>query len=153
MIVKSAHLGDPKSTDSMSAAQGANNKLYLTRALRRGLEHDRCLGRHLSISPEPPWHHQRRPTPRIAFLPRPMGMWNPQARWGATGGPNYGTRSIDVTVHSQQGHRKHTLTRHDPGHSITMTSIPPQQRGVMAAVPPNPLAMKIPAHAPPTFTI
>jgi hypothetical protein len=36
---------------------------------------------------------------------------------------------MDMTVHSQQGHRNHALTRHDPGHSTMMTSIPPQQRG------------------------
>jgi hypothetical protein len=67
------------------------------------------------------------------------------------GPPNYGTRSIDVdvTVHSQQGHMNVNLTRHDPFshddiHSSTAT-------GVMAAVPPNPLTTKIPAHTSTTF--
>jgi hypothetical protein len=32
---------------------------------------------------------------------------------------------MDVTVHSQQEHVNHTLTRHDPGHSTTTPSIPP----------------------------
>jgi hypothetical protein len=112
----------------MSVGQGVNDKLYLARALRRGLGHNRRLERHLTISPEPPRHHQRRLTPHGAFLPRPRGAWNPQARRGATGAPNYGTRSIDVmdvTVHSQQEHGNHALTRHDPDHSTTMTSIPP----------------------------
>jgi hypothetical protein len=129
---KQPAIGDPKRTNNMSAAQGANDKLYLARALWRGLRHDRRLGRHLSVSPEPPRRHQRRPTPRGTFPPRPRGTWNPQARWGATGTPDYGTRSIDMmdmTVHSQQGHQNHPLTQHDPGHSTTTTSIPPQQQG------------------------
>jgi hypothetical protein len=36
---------------------------------------------------------------------------------------------MDVTMHSQQEHGNHALTRHDPGHSTTMASIPPQQWG------------------------
>jgi hypothetical protein len=55
----------------------------------------------------------------------------PLGKTGSHGGPNYGTHSIDVmdvTMHSQQEHGNHTLTRHDPDHSTTMTSIPPQQR-------------------------
>jgi hypothetical protein len=36
---------------------------------------------------------------------------------------------MDVTVHSQQEHRNHALTQHDPDHSTTMTSIPLQRRG------------------------
>jgi hypothetical protein len=78
----------PKSTDSMSAAQGVNCQLYLARALQRGLGHDRRLGRRLSTSPEPPRRHQRRRTPRGAFLPRPRGTCNPQAKRGATRTPN-----------------------------------------------------------------
>jgi hypothetical protein len=77
----------------MSAAQGANDKLYLARALRRSLGHDRRLERHLSASPEPPRRHRKCLTPRGAFPPRPRGTWNPQARRGAMGAFNYGTRS------------------------------------------------------------
>jgi hypothetical protein len=73
-----------------------------------------------------------RPTPRGAFPPHPRGTWNTQARWGAIGPPTIVLAPIDVvdvTVHSQQGHMNHTLTRYDPGHSTTMTSIPPWQWG------------------------
>jgi hypothetical protein len=92
-LLKKLIVGDPKSTNNASAAQDADDKLYLAQALRRGIRHDRSLGRHLSASPEPPWFHQRRPTPRGAFLPCPRDMWNPKERRGATGAPNYGTCS------------------------------------------------------------
>jgi hypothetical protein len=132
-LLKNSIIGDPKSTNNMSAAQGANDELYLVRALRRGLEYDRCLGRHLSASPEPPRCHQKRLTPRGAFPSCLRGTWNPQARQGATRAPNHDTRPHrrdgDVTVHSQQGHGNHALTRQDPSHSTTTTSMPPQQWG------------------------
>jgi hypothetical protein len=58
-------IGDPKSTDSVLSAQGTNDKLYLARALRRGLEHDRHLERHLCVSLEPLRHHKG-PGPPVA---------------------------------------------------------------------------------------
>jgi hypothetical protein len=72
-LLKNPIIGDPKSTDNMSAAQDTNIELYLTRALRRGLGHDRRFGRHLSASPETPQRHQKCPNPRGAFSPRLRG--------------------------------------------------------------------------------
>jgi hypothetical protein len=112
-LLKKPIVGDPKSTNNMSAAQGMDDKLYLAQALRRGIRHDRSLRRHLSASPEPPRRHQRRPTPREAFPPRPRDTWNPQERRGATGPPTTVLAPIDVmdmTVHSQQGHKNDALT-------------------------------------------
>jgi hypothetical protein len=73
----------------MSAAQGTNDKLYLARALRRGLGHDsvsqvtslcltqapgviksaRPLTVHFRLA-RAPWDHQKCLTPRVTFPPR-----------------------------------------------------------------------------------
>jgi hypothetical protein len=84
----------------------------------------------ISPEPKPPQHHQKRLTPRGVFPSRPRGMWNPQERRGAMRPPTTVLAPIDVmdvTMHSQQEHGNHVLTRYDSGHSPMMTSIPQQQ--------------------------
>jgi hypothetical protein len=69
------------------------------------------------------------PDPLGVLLPRLRDTWSPLARQGATGAPTTTPTladGTDVTAHSEQGYRNHTLTQHDPGHSTMMTSIPLQ---------------------------
>jgi hypothetical protein len=116
----------------MSATQGTNGELYLTRVLRRGLRHDRCLGRQFPLRPSP-YDVIKTPDPPRRVSASPEGHVEPSGKTWSHGGPPTTALApidgMDMTVHSQQEHRNHTLTRHDPGHSTTMTSIPPQQRG------------------------
>jgi hypothetical protein len=66
-VLKNPTIRDPKHTNSMSAVQNTNDKLYLARALRRGLGHDRTswatslrLARALR-------RHRKRSTPAVHF--------------------------------------------------------------------------------------
>jgi hypothetical protein len=84
------------------------------------------------VSPNPCNVSTGAPDPHGILLPHPKDTWSPLARQGATGAltaapiPADGT---EMTVHSEQKHMNHALTKHDPGHSTTTTIIPLQRRG------------------------
>jgi hypothetical protein len=76
----------------MSAAQGTNSELYLTRALWGGLRHDRRLERQFPPRPSP-YDIIKVPDPPRRVLASPEGHAEPLGKTGSHGGPNYGTRS------------------------------------------------------------
>jgi hypothetical protein len=125
-------VGDSKSTDSVSVAQGVNDKLYLARACGEASGTIGILGT-ISLSHSSPHGIIKGAWPPHGAFPRlARGAHGTLRQDGEPRGPQHGARSIDVvdvTVHSQQGHRNHALTWVDPGHSTTTTSIPPEQRG------------------------
>jgi hypothetical protein len=75
----------------MSAAR-ANGELYLTRALRRGLGHDRRLERQFPPRPNPYDVIKAPDHPRRASA-SPEGHVEPLGKTGSHGAPNYGTYS------------------------------------------------------------
>jgi hypothetical protein len=115
----------------MSTARGTKVNFHPARALQRGLGRDRRLGR--QFSPRPSSRDVIKALDPLGVLPpRSRDTWRPLERRGATGPPTMTptpTDGIDVTVRSEQEHRNHALTQHDPRHSTTTTSILLQRWG------------------------
>jgi hypothetical protein len=114
----------------MSAAQGAKGKLYLARASREASGMIGASG-DISLPCLSPCGVIKRAQPPVARFCLALGARGTLSQGGEPRGPPTMVLApidvMNVTVHSQQEHGNHTLTRYDSGHSTMMTSIPPQR--------------------------